>query len=141
MNNQALLATLQAHDPYFGHVMRWIANFVDSLPERIKRPVVGQVDRTPGAFLEMYRGLRKHFLEEFLGPQCSAREAAPSAPGVRSGVARRPSPPDLQRPGLDEAPQGDQTRRAAELAELKARCRAGKAREGDLLKYLELMGV
>jgi len=27
------------------------------------------------------------------------------------------------------------------MAELKARCRAGKAREGDLLKHLELCGV
>jgi len=136
--NQALLRTLRENDPLFTHVTRWIENFVDSLPGRISHAVIEQVDKTPGAFLEMYRDLRKHFIEDF--PMLGT--AAPARP-VQGMPARsaRPVPPDLQRPGLDEDAGTTQAERAAELAALKARCRAGKAREGDLLRYLELIGV
>jgi len=156
VNNEALLAHLRANDPLFEHVKRWIEAFVESLPGKLQRAVLEQVERTPGAFLEMYSELRQHLMEEF-GMAGKAKKGAPGiysmqgnpvfAPAardpreaVRQTVAGRMSPPQLESAGMiDERSPG--AARAAERAALVKRVKAGGAREGDLLKYLELSGL
>ncbi|KAF0235031.1 MAG: hypothetical protein FD177_190 [Desulfovibrionaceae bacterium] len=150
VNNEALLAHLRANDPLFVHVKRWIEAFVETLPGKLQRAVLEQVELTPGAFLEMYSELRQHILEEF-GLTGKAQKAAtwgatpqatPRDPreAVRQAVAGRMSPPQLESAGMiDERTPG--VARAAERAALVKRVKAGGAREGDLLKYLELSGL
>lgn len=156
VNNEALLAHLRANDPLFVHVKRWIEAFLESLPGKLQRAVLEQVERTPGAFLEMYSELRQHLMDEF-GMTGKAKKGAPVgysvqgspafAPAardprqaVRQAVAGRMSPPQLESAGMiDECSPG--AARAAERAALIKRVKAGGAREGDLLKYLELSGL
>ena len=156
VNNEALLAHLRANDPLFEHVKRWIEAFVESLPGKIQRAVLEQVERTPGAFLEMYSELRQHLMEEFgmtglakrgtsggysvQGNPTYAPAARDPREAVRQAVAGRMSPPQLESAGMiDERSPG--AARAAERAALVKRVKAGGAREGDLLKYLELSGL
>jgi len=152
VNNEALLAYLKTHDPLFEHVKRWIENLVESLPGKIQRAVLEQVECTPGAFLEMYTDLRRHFIQEFglaEGLRGFTGFPAMRAPvvgdrdprqAIRQAVAGRMSPPQLESAGMiDERSPG--AARAAERAALVKRVKAGGAREGDLLKYLELSGL
>ena len=115
-----------------------------------------QVERTPGAFLEMYSELRQHLMEEFgmtgmakrgtsggysvQGNPAFAPPARDPRQAVRQAMAGRMSPPQLESAGMiDERTPG--VARAAERAALIKRVKAGGAREGDLLKYLELSGL
>jgi len=156
VNNEALLAHLRANDPLFVHVKRWIEAFVESLPGKLQRAVLEQVERTPGAFLEMYSELRQHLMEEFgmtgktkrgasggysvQGNPAFAPAVRDPRQAVRQAVAGRMSPPQLESAGMiDERSPG--AARAAERAALVKRVKAGGAREGDLLKYLELSGL
>ena len=156
VNNEALLAHLRANDPLFEHVKRWIDTFVESLPGKLQRAVLEQVERTPGAFLEMYSELRQHLMEEFgmtgmakrgtsggysvQGNPAFAPAARDPRQAVRQAVAGRMSPPQLESAGMiDDRSPG--AARAAERAALVKRVKAGGAREGDLLKYLELSGL
>lgn len=129
--------------------MRWLDCFLESLPARLRRIFLDQVDRTPGAFLEMYQDLRKHIVQEF-GLLGKARVFAPQTnliPGafaakdpraaVRRAVAGRMGPPALESAGImdDRLPGAS---RQAELKSLVKRVKSGGAREGDLLRYIEL---
>jgi len=156
VNNEALLVHLRANDPLFEHVKRWIETFVESLPGKLQRAVLEQVERTPGAFLEMYSELRQHLMEEF-GMTGKTKKTAPGGyfvqgnpsftqaardprEAVRQAVAGRMSPPQLESAGMIDE-RTPRAARAAERAALVKRVKAGGAREGDLLKYLELSGL
>jgi len=152
VNNQVILTQLSAQDPLFPHVKRWIENFLESLPARIGRAVAQQVDRTPGAFLEMYAEMRQHFIQEF-GLSSGLRERERRMPvnaqatdnrdpraAIRQAVAGRMDAPVLESAGMmDERLPG--ASREAEKRALVKRVKAGGAKEGDLLRYLELCGV
>jgi len=146
VNNQVILAQLQAHDPLYPHVKRWIEHFVESLPARLGWAVLEQVDRTPGAFLEMYSDMRRHFIED-LGVKAGLNgfgghgmTPARAADMREPRVAGRMSAPVLESAGVhdDRLPGAS---REAEKRALVKRVKAGGAREGDLLRYLELCGV
>jgi len=152
VNNQVILAQLQARDPMFPHVQRWIKNFVDSLPVRLGRAVLEQVDRTPGAFLEMYSDMRRHFIEELsvkaglngfgghgVMPASVANMRDPRE-AIRQAVAGRMSAPVLESAGVYDDRLPGASREAQKRALVK-RVKAGGAKEGDLLRYLELCGV
>ncbi|WP_243358364.1 hypothetical protein [Fundidesulfovibrio terrae] len=142
VNNQAMLAVLQSNDPLFGYVLRRLEGYVRSLPAKVQRPFFEAVERTPGAFLDLYTHLRASVERDLRGtapisqPMPQPGNADPRA-RIRQAVAGRMSPPALESAGiLDDRLPG--ATRAAELAALKARCKAGQAREGDLLRYIEL---
>ena len=155
INNQVLVAHLQAHDPLFRHILRWIETFLESMPARLGRAVTEQIDRTPGAFLELYSELRRHFVSAFAlhggmrdfggGATMQGDFGVPGAftqphNSLRPVVADRMTAPVLESAGADEA-RAASASRAAEKAALVKRVKAGGAKEGDLLKYLELCGV
>ena len=145
VNNQVLLATLQANDPLFQKTYGRVANYVRSLPDKVQRPFLEAVDRTPGAFLDLYKQLREGIMRE-LGstnrPPQSMPQPASDDPRsrIRQAVAGRMSAPALENAGImdDRLPGAT---RAAERAALIKRVKSGGAREGDLLKYLELSGL
>jgi len=143
VNNQTMLAHLQAHDPIFELVHHKVGEFLRLLPVKLQRPLLYALEGTPGAYLDLYTEMRGVLLHH---GEASGSVRAPAQPpsrsedpraAVRRAVAGRMSPPALERAGiLDDRLPG--ASRAAELAALKARCKAGKAREGDLLRYIEL---
>lgn len=141
-NNQIMLAVLQANDPLFEATYTRLCSYVQRLPEKVQRPYLEAVERTPGAFLDLYVHIREG-MERALNVSTTATQPMPR-PGdadprerIRQAVAGRMSPPALESAGiLDDRLPG--ATRAAELAALKARCKAGRAREGDLLRYIEL---
>jgi hypothetical protein len=146
VNNQAMLAVLKANDPLFDRVYGWLDSFIESLPQKVKRTFLASIEQTPGAFVEMYSHLRDHLIGEVrriqygqpsgISPMPRPGNADPRA-RIRQAVAGRMSPPALESAGiLDDRLPG--AARSAELAALKARCKAGQAREGDLLRYIEL---
>lgn len=142
-NNRFMLATLEAHDPIFQQVHRKIGEFLHLLPVKLKRPFVRALDETPGAYLDLYQEMRGMLLHQAgisgagMSPGMRHTSGADPREAVRRAVAGRMGPPALERAGVmdDRLPGAS---RAAELAALKARCKAGKAREGDLLRYIEL---
>lgn len=141
VNNRVILAHLQAHDPLFPQVYRKVIEFVHRLPAKLQRPFLRAVDETPGAYLDLYREMREVLLRHagHSGPAARRTMPSPEDPraAIRRAVAGRMSPPVLESAGtVDDRLPG--ASRAAELAALKARCKAGKAREGDLLRYIEL---
>ena len=144
VNNEALLAHLRANDPLFEQVHAKIGDFVRTLSPKLQRPFLRAVEETPGAYLDLYKEMRdllKLFMR--LGKQGarhsfshSQRDAGEEYPPM----AGRMSPPQLESAGvIDERSPG--AARAAERAALVKRVKAGGAREGDLLKYLELSGL
>jgi len=146
-NNQIVLATLEAHDPLFRQVHRKIVKYVTALPPKLQRSMVRAIMETPGAYLELYQEMRELLLH--MGGAAGSGPRRGNIPGtplstakypraaIRQAVSGRMSPPALENAGVmdDRLPGAS---RAAELAALKARCKAGKAREGDLLRYIEL---
>lgn len=120
-NNQVMLATLKARDPLFDKVYSRLDSYVDSLPGKVKRMYLDSIERTPGAFLELYAHLREHLIAEVRKIQAMARTGSQDA-GGESGA---------QRVLVYASP-------ADEMAALKARSRAGKAGENDLLRYIQL---
>lgn len=120
-NNQVVLATLKARDPLFDRVYSRLDSYVDSLPGKVKRMYLDSIERTPGAFLELYAHLREHLIAEVRNIQAMARTQGQEG-GGESGPERV----------LVYASPAD------ELADLKARSRAGKAGENDLLRYIQL---
>ncbi|GFK95912.1 hypothetical protein NNJEOMEG_03785 [Fundidesulfovibrio magnetotacticus] len=146
VNNNVLLSVLQSADPLFGEIYTRLSGYVNSLPVKVRRPYMEAVERTPGAFLELYGHLREGLLSE-LGVNREMPTPMPQPGGadprarIRQAVAGRMSPPDLARAGVLDDDRPARARDAAELAALKSRVKAGQAREGDLLRYLELSGV
>jgi len=144
-NNQILLATLQATDPLFGATYTRLTEYIQSLPARVQRPYLEAVERTPGAFLDLYGHLREGILKELRAaksPYGAMSQPANADPreAIRRAVAGRMSPPVLESAGvMDDRMPG--ASREAERAALVKRVKAGGAREGDLLRYLELCGV
>jgi len=144
VNNEALLAHLRANDPLFEQVHAKIGDFVRTLSPKLQRPFLRAVEETPGAYLDLYKEMRdllKLFMRlgvqgtqhSFTHSQRDAREGYPSM-GARVSARKR---------GNDEIERSGQpdVARASERAALVKRVKAGGAREGDLLKYLELCGV
>jgi len=144
-NNQVLLASLQASDPLFGEIYTRLHRYVQSLPPKVQRPYLEAVERTPGAFIELYAHLREGIVKALraAGTQPTAMSQPADADpreAIRQAVAGRMSPPVLESAGVtdDRLPGAS---RDAERAALVKRVKAGGAREGDLLRYLELCGV
>ncbi|WP_243358488.1 hypothetical protein [Fundidesulfovibrio terrae] len=142
VNNRVMLATLEAHDPIFRQVHRKIGEYVTTLPSKLQRSMVRSLTETPGAYLELYQEMRELLLHMSGAAGSGSRSGNTSASrdsrvAMRQAVSGRMSPPVLENAGVmdDRLPGAS---RAAELAALKARCKAGKAREGDLLRYIEL---
>jgi hypothetical protein len=141
VNNEMLLAYLRTHDPLFGVVHAKVEAYVRALPLKLQRPVLRAVDETPGAYIDLYKEMRDMVavsmrLGDRRSPQAGVRMAKRSGQGrvVRQGA------PQLESAGMiDERSPG--ATRAAERAALVKRVKAGGAREGDLLKYLELSGL
>lgn len=138
--NVTLLRTLAATDPQFELVYPLVQKYIRHLPGMLARHMLAAADTHPGMFLELYEHLRD--FAETAELTC-AHQAAPAS-GVDSGrVFRpdgtsRPRPPHLESAGSIEDRSPAATR-GGELAALKARARSGKAREGDLLRYIELL--
>lgn len=140
-----LLATLQANDPLFQQTYKRVVNYVRTLPGKVQRPFLEAVDRTPGAFLDLYTQLREGIMRD-LGTPNRAPQSMPQPASddprarIRQAVAGRMSAPALENAGImdDRLPGAT---RAAERAALIKRVKSGGAREGDLLKYLELSGL
>ncbi len=144
-NNRILLATLEANDPLFAQVAGRLAQYVQSLPPKIRAAYAQAVERAPGAFLELYTQLRAGMSASVgAGGQEAADRTAARAPEprerIRRAVSGRMSPPVLEAAGMMGELQAG-AGRASERAELVKRVRSGGAREGDLLRYLELCGV
>lgn len=147
VNNEALLAYLRTHDPLFGVVHAKVEAYVKALPLKLQRPVLRAVEETPGAYIDLYKEMRDMVAVSMrLGGRRQPRTGGNMDRGrdprqaVRQAVAGRMSPPQLESAGMiDERSPG--AARAAERAALVKRVKAGGAREGDLLKYLELSGL
>ncbi|WP_027189553.1 hypothetical protein [Fundidesulfovibrio putealis] len=126
INNQVLLAHLQANDPLFMQVHAKVGEFVRTLSPKLQRPFLRAVEETPGAYLDLYKEMRDLV-------KISLR--------LGGHGARRSGPRDQR----DVDQSGDEGQsvavRSAERAALVKRVKAGGAREGDLLRYLELCGV
>jgi hypothetical protein len=60
---------------------------------------------------------------------------------IRRAVAGRLTPLDLERAGVLDDERGPRASREAERQALLKRMRAGQAREGDSLRFLELSGL
>jgi len=143
VNNQVMLAVLKANDPLFAVTFNRLASYIQRLPEKVRRVYLMAVERTPGAFLELYIHLRTAIENDLNKPASNsvrqdhqAEEADPRA-RIRRAVAGRMAPPSLESAGVIEDRLGGASR-SSELAALKARAKSGQAREGDLLRYLEL---
>ena len=146
MNDQRLLQNLEAHDPLFRVVSPLMENYLSHLPGPLGRVILHTVASHPAMFIELYshvRGYveraissRKNLQGNPLPP--STATADPRA-RIRQAVAGRMSAPALENAGVidDRLPGAN---RNAQLASLKQRVKSGGAREGDLLKYLELSG-
>ncbi|WP_243311931.1 hypothetical protein [Fundidesulfovibrio agrisoli] len=143
LNNQVMLAVLKANDPLFATTYNRLASYIQRIPEKIQRVYLEAVDRTPGAFLDLYIHLRTAIEYDLSKPVNNAMpqdrqpdETDPRA-RIRRAVAGRMAAPALESAGVLEERLGGAAR-STELAELKARAKSGRAREGDLLRYLEL---
>ncbi|WP_027191086.1 hypothetical protein [Fundidesulfovibrio putealis] len=134
VNNEMLLAYLRTHDPLFGLVHAKVEAYVKALPLKLQRPVLRAVEETPGAYIALYKEMRDMVTATMrIGGRMAGRH------GQRRSV-RRQGAPQLESAGMiDERSPG--ATRAAERAALVKRVKAGGAREGDLLKYLELSGL
>ncbi|MFP5221101.1 MAG: hypothetical protein ACLGSA_02295 [Acidobacteriota bacterium] len=134
VNNEMLLAYLRTHDPLFGVVHAKVEAYVKALPLKLQRPVLRAVEETPGAYIDLYKEMRDMVTATMrIGGRMAGRH------GQRRSV-RRQGAPQLESAGMiDERSPG--ATRAAERAALVKRVKAGGAREGDLLKYLELSGL
>ncbi|MFP5223593.1 MAG: hypothetical protein ACLGSA_14980 [Acidobacteriota bacterium] len=134
VNNEMLLAYLRTHDPLFGVVHAKVEAYVKALPLKLQRPVLRAVEETPGAYIDLYKEMRDMVAATMrIGGGMAGRH------GQRRSV-RRQGAPQLESAGMiDERSPG--ATRAAERAALVKRVKAGGAREGDLLKYLELSGL
>lgn len=138
--NATLLRTLAATDPLFERVYPLVQDYIRHLPGMLAQHMLAAADSHPGMFLELYEHIRD--FAETAGLACGHKSA--SSPGVGSarvfgpGSAPRARPPHLESAGSIDERQPAATR-GGELAALKARARSGKAREGDLLRYIELM--
>ncbi|WP_243358247.1 hypothetical protein [Fundidesulfovibrio terrae] len=146
-NDNTLLQTLAAADPLFPTVYPMVADYIRHLPRGLGQHVMHGTNSHPGLFLELYKHIRD-YLEAAIWGNSPARSGAMASRSAQAGaedprarirraVAGRMSAPVLENAGImdDRLPGAT---RAAELAALKARCKAGKAREGDLLRYIEL---
>ncbi|MFP5223534.1 MAG: hypothetical protein ACLGSA_14680 [Acidobacteriota bacterium] len=144
VNNETLLAHLRANDPLFEQVHAKIGDFVRTLSPKLQRPFLRAVEETPGAYLDLYKEMRdlldlftrlgvQGTRHSFSHSQRDSGEGYPSMGNRLSGGWR----------GNKEIEEGRQSDAAcaAERAALVKRVKAGGAREGDLLKYLELCGV
>lgn len=146
VNNQVLLATLQANDPLFAEVYGRLQRYFQTMPPRVLRTFAESIERQPAAFLEIYKELRDFVVKAsgFAGthlPQSMPQHASEDPRArIRQAVAGRMSAPALENAGImdDRLPGAT---RAAERAALVKRVKSGGAREGDLLKYLELSGL
>ncbi|WP_243368197.1 hypothetical protein [Fundidesulfovibrio soli] len=138
--NATLLSTLAATDPLFERVYPLVKEYIRHLPGMLAQHMLAAADTHPGMFLELYEHIRD--FAETAGLACAHRVASPTGAGsgrmFRPDSASRPSPPHLESAGSIDDRQPAATR-GGELAELKARARSGKARDGDLLRYIELM--
>ncbi|MFP5240535.1 MAG: hypothetical protein ACLGQW_11950 [Acidobacteriota bacterium] len=143
MNNQVMLAVLKANDPLFEATYNRLARYIQRLPEKVQRVYLQAVYRTPGAFLDLYIHLRTSIENELNKHAFQAEQPDHPAPQpdtrarIRRAVAGRMAAPALESAGVLEERLGGAAR-STELAELKARAKSGRAREGDLLRYLEL---
>lgn len=143
-NNMKMLGFLQANDPLFGAVHQKIDEFVGKLSPKLQRTYNRSMDETPGTYLDLYREMRDLLIPTLrqaggFNDQggCATAQGACQDPreAVRRAVAGRIDPARLN--GSEDRVAS--ASRASELAALKARCKSGQAREGDLLRYIELM--
>jgi len=137
--NATLLRTLAAHDPQFELVYPLVKEYIRHLPGMLAQHMLAAADSHPGMFLELYGHIRD--FAETAGLTCDHRPKQPSGAAsrreYRPDSAPRARPPHLESAGSIDDRQPAATR-GGELAALKARARSGKAREGDLLRYIEL---
>jgi len=126
INNQVLLAHLKANDPLFAQVHAKVGEFVRTLTPKLQRPFLRAVEETPGAYLDLYKEMRDLV-------KISLR--------LGGRGARKSGPHDQRVKARDGDERQAEAARSAERAALVKRVKAGGAREGDLLRYLELCGV
>lgn len=125
---KAALATLRRRDPLFERTMEVMERLVDELPHVVKVLAMPTLAREFGPFLDLYKELR---------PVAVAVESC------RAHRRKRARWKDEARRGPGSVVPGTDRRESAarELGELVRRVRSGGAREGDLLRYLELTGA
>ena len=141
VNNEALLAYLKTHDPLFGVVHAKVEAYVKALPLKLQRPVLRAVEETPGAYIDLYKEMRDMVAATMrIGGRRSQQAGGGMVSRHGHGRVVRQGALQLESAGMiDERSPG--ATRAAERAALVKRVKAGGAREGDLLKYLELSGL
>jgi len=130
-NYQATLAQFQKRDPLYERTMEVMEQLMDELPQVVKELAMPTLARDFGPFLRLYAELRQVAeLIENHGHNKKRREHHRERAGDSGNGPARPSGSESERKSQQEE------RRA-----LVARVKAGGAREGDLLRYLELCGV
>lgn len=121
-NYHILLSQLEKRDPLFDRTMRVMEHYMGKLPLVIQRLCMPVMAKEFGHFLELYRHLRgaAHLVENHEHHKRRKRECSNTHHDDTS----------KQKTALDQ-----------ERQELIERVKAGGAREGDLLRYLELSGM
>jgi len=143
-NDGVLIQVLAQSDPLFPVVHPMMDDYIRSLPLGLARHTLDGAGGHAGLFLELYKHIRD-YLVAAMGSSDGGAPARPAVPedpreAIRKAVAGRMSPPQLESAGAveDRLPGAS---REAERKALVKRVKAGGAREGDLLRYLELCGV
>jgi len=119
----AAMALLKQSDHLFERTLHLMEHYLERLPGVLRRLVMPHLASEFGAFAELYRYLRHG--AALVEHHAHARSAATKARAESRPKDGEPSP----------------TTREDERAALVRRVKSGGAREGDLLRYLELSGV
>ena len=120
-NAQRLLTLLRLNDPLFAATWRMLEHMLDILPDTAAHLVKKGTHDDAAVFLDLY-GEMRDWAEEVEHRKHRRKQAQP-----RTTANRKPN-----------APRSRRASRRAERDALIAKVRAGRAEEGDLLKYLEL---
>lgn len=145
-NDGVLIQTLAANDPLFPVVHPMMDDYIKHLPKGLAQHTLNGAREHAGLYLELYKHIRDFVAAAVSSAAGGGGAPVPAAPpedpreAIRRAVAGRMSPPVLESAGMtdDRLPGAS---REAERKALVKRVKAGGAREGDLLRYLELCGV
>lgn len=129
-NYHASLAALKQNDPLFERTMLVMEHYLGKLPQVIKNMVMPVLARDFRKFVWLYEHLR----EAAVVVENHAHHKRRKEKRKQEGGA------GMHAPGTGRT-AADVAARDAERRALVARVKAGGAKEGDLLRYLELVGA
>lgn len=116
------LAILRQRDPLYERTMHVMERLMGELPQVVKELAMPTLAREFGPFLRLYQELR------------------PVAHTVENHYHNKRRRSERARAGGSGGSTPEASSREAELRELVRRVKSGGAREGDLLRYIELQG-